>query len=95
MAAMLMPSAASNDIDLAAGENSYTSSCAACHNNGIAGAPKFGVPSDWVVLRAQGMQSLISSVINGKGAMPPKGGAGHLTNADIKNIVGYMLNKSQ
>lgn len=88
-----IPAKANNDFDLTAGKSSYASACGACHNSGIAGAPKLGVAADWTSRKDSGLDALSTSAINGKGAMPAKGGASYLSDADIKNIVGYMLSK--
>ncbi len=81
------------DIDLAAGEKAYGSACGACHNNGVAGAPKLGDAAAWAAPKASGIDASTTAAINGKGAMPPKGGASFLSDDDVKNIVGYMFSK--
>jgi len=82
-----------NTIDLVAGEKAYRGACFACHDTGAAGAPKLGDASAWASRQATGMASLMNSALHGKGAMPPKGGATYLSDGDIKNIVGFMLNQ--
>ncbi len=82
-----------NDIDLAAGEKAYRGACFACHDFGVAGAPKLGDAAAWSARTGLGLDTLTSNAIKGKGAMPPKGGAGYLSDTDIKNIVGFMLSK--
>jgi cytochrome c5 len=37
------------------------------------------------------MEALYAAVIKGKGAMPPKGGAIQLSDADIKASVDYLV----
>ncbi|TWG88150.1 cytochrome c5 [Cupriavidus gilardii J11] len=56
------------------GEEIYKNVCAACHATGAAGAPKFGTPGDWTARLGQGFDGLLKSVLNGKGAMPPRAG---------------------
>lgn len=82
-----------SDVDVAAGEKVYNSVCFACHASGVAGAPKLGNGADWSARKGHGITALTASVIHGKGAMPPKGGAGYLSDDDIKNTVGFMLSK--
>ena len=60
---------------------------AGCHK---AMAPKLGDKKDWQAVAKQGTDALVASVVKGKGAMPPKGGAAALSNADIKAAVEYM-----
>jgi len=80
-----------NDFDLAAGEKAYRGACFACHDFGVAGAPKLGDANAWA--GRTGLDALTANAISGKGAMPPKGGAAYLSDTDIKNIVGFMLSK--
>lgn len=84
---------ASSNVDIAAGDKTYHSVCFACHDTGAAGAPVLGNGAAWAARKGKGIDALAQSAINGKGAMPPRGGAGHLSDADIKNVVGFMLSK--
>ena len=74
------------------GATIYNSVCGACHNSGAAGAPKIDDKGAWAPRLAQGKDALIKSVTNGKGAMPPKGGA-TLSDAEIKGVVEYVMGK--
>jgi cytochrome c5 len=69
----------------------YTQICAACHVAGVANAPKLGDKAAWAPRLAAGVDGLTASVIRGKGAMPPKGGAAAASDADIKAVVAYMV----
>ena len=69
----------------------YTSVCAVCHIAGVANAPKLGDKAAWAPRLAAGVDGLTASVIKGKGAMPPKGGAAAASEAEIKAVVAYML----
>ena len=86
--------AATGPIDIAAGEQIYQSACFACHMTGVAEAPKLDDPAAWEPRLAQGMAGLLQASINGKGAMPPKGGFAHLTEDDLRNAIGFMLDKA-
>ena len=86
--------AAGGAVDIAAGEQIYQSACFACHMTGVAEAPKLDDPAAWEPRLAQGMAGLVQSSINGKGAMPPKGGFAHLTDDDLRNAIGFMLDKA-
>ena len=74
------------------GATIYNRVCGACHNTGAAGAPKIDDKAAWAARLAQGKDGLIKSVTNGKGAMPPKGGAA-LSDDEIKGVVDYVLSK--
>ena len=66
--------------------------CTACHTAGIAGAPKFGNAADWAPRIKTGINALYQSALKGKPpAMPPKGGAIDLPDADVKAAVDYMV----
>ncbi len=82
-------------MDLAKGESVYGMACLACHTTGAAGAPKLGDKAAWASRIAQGMDTLHASAINGKGAMPPKGGRVDLSDADIQAAVVYMVKASE
>jgi len=76
------------------GEEVYNSTCVVCHVSGVANAPKLGDKAAWEPRAAMGVAALVQSVLKGKGAMPPKGGAMTLGDADIENAVRYMLDKA-
>ena len=86
--------AAGSAVDIAAGEKIYQSACFACHMTGVAEAPKLDDPAAWEPRLAQGMAGLLQSSINGKGAMPPKGGFAHLSDDDLRNAIGFMLDEA-
>lgn len=73
------------------GEALYKQACMACHAAGVAGAPKLADKAAWAPRMAAGLDGLTASVIKGKGAMPPKGGAAAASDAEIKAAVAYML----
>jgi cytochrome c5 len=76
------------------GEAVYNKACIACHSTGVAGAPKVGDKAAWEPRLAQGMDTLVSTALKGKGAMPPKGGHSNLSDAEIKAAIEYILGKS-
>ncbi len=80
--------------DLVAGENAYRSACFACHDAGVAGAPKLGDKTAWAPRIAKGPDALLNSVSHGKGAMPPRGGT-TLSDDELRNVVAFMMSKAQ
>ncbi len=78
-----------------AGKNLYNTVCMACHAAGVAGAPKLTDKAAWSARIAQGKAALYNSVLKGKNAMPPKGGAMSAADADIKAAVDYMLSQAK
>jgi cytochrome c5 len=91
VAAVPAAAPASATVAAGAGEALYKQACAVCHTAGVAGAPKFGDKAAWAARVGAGVNGLTASVIKGKGAMPPKGGAGAASDADIRASVEYML----
>ncbi|HEY5900106.1 MAG TPA: c-type cytochrome [Burkholderiales bacterium] len=75
-------------------EEIVKSVCAACHQTGVAGAPKIGDKAAWAPRLKQGLQGLAASAIKGKGGMPPKGGDGSLADDDVARAVAFMANQS-
>lgn len=73
----------------------YNSVCKACHEGGIAGAPKTGDKSAWSARLASGNAALLKSAMNGKNAMPARGGAMDLSDAELKAAVDYLVSKSR
>jgi cytochrome c5 len=94
-AAVAVAAAAPVKADAAAGRKLYEASCSACHAAGVAGAPKFGDKAAWAARASAGVDALTASVLKGKGAMPPKGGAAAATDAEIGAAVQYMLAQSK
>jgi len=84
------PAVASADT----GKKAYDTACIACHDAGIAGAPKFGDKAAWSARVGQGTSVLYDHAIKGfqgkAGVMPPKGGSA-LPDADVKAAVDYMV----
>ncbi|MEF8700808.1 MAG: c-type cytochrome [Candidatus Accumulibacter sp. UW25] len=73
------------------GATVYNSVCMACHASGAAGAPKAGDKAAWAPRIATGTAALVNSAINGKGAMPPKGGGADLTEDEVKAAVEHLV----
>jgi cytochrome c5 len=76
------------------GEEVVKSTCAACHQAGVAGAPKMGDNAQWAPRIKQGLQTLVQTAIKGKGAMPPKGGNTALSDDEVARGVVFMANQS-
>jgi cytochrome c5 len=76
------------------GEAIVKSTCAACHQAGVAKAPKLGDKADWAAHIKHGLSPLVQSAIKGKGAMPPRGGDASLTDAEVTRAVVFMANSA-
>jgi cytochrome c5 len=77
------------------GKAVYDKVCFACHAQGLAGAPKLGDKAAWEPRIKQGMNTLVQSVTQGKGAMPPKAGTPSITDAELRAGVDYMVSQSK
>jgi len=76
-------------------ERTYTQSCAACHNSGAAGAPRFGNSEDWSERLEKGRDVLLESTINGyNNIMPPKGMCFTCSNDELALVLDYILENS-
>ena len=72
------------------GKGVYEKVCVACHAAGVAGAPKFGDKAAWAPRLKQGQEVLYTHALQGFKAMPLKGGAADLPDAQIKAAVDYL-----
>lgn len=79
---------------LLAGGAVYAATCAACHDSGMAGAPKTGDNGAWTARLGQGYDTLLKHAIEGIRAMPAKGGNPDLDNLEVERAVVFMTNKS-
>ncbi len=72
------------------GEEVYKTVCAACHDLGIANAPKFRDAEGWAPRIGKGLDALVASAINGIGTMPARGGA-DVSDEEIRSAVEHMV----
>ncbi len=86
--------AAGSSAVFADGAALYKTACFACHDAGVAGAPKLGDKKLWAPRVGKGIDGLVKTVLTGKGAMPPKGGT-QMTEAQIREVVTFMVSKVQ
>jgi cytochrome c5 len=87
---------ASGPKELQTGEQVYKAVCASCHASGAAGAPKVGDAGAWAPRIGKGYDSLLTSVLKGKGAMPARGGSSpaDVSDYELGRAVVYMANAS-
>ncbi|MFT6153875.1 MAG: cytochrome c5 [Crocinitomicaceae bacterium] len=87
LAAALVISVSANAFNV---ETKYQQACMACHAVGVAGAPKAFDEAAWAPKLALGMGTLVASVTNGKGIMPPMGLCMDCTPDQFKSLITYM-----
>ena len=86
-----MPTAQAAD-----GKSTYKTACFACHDTGVAGAPKIGDKAAWKARIAKGNEKLYENSIKGFSSKPgvvmlPMGGRADLSVPDVKAAVDYMI----
>jgi cytochrome c5 len=77
------------------GKALYDKVCVACHQVSVAGSPRLGDKAAWAPRIQTGVDSLMQSVIKGKGAMPPRGGNPSLSDAEVRAAVEFMVGQSK
>lgn len=87
LAAALIMTGSAQAFDV---EAKYNQACAACHAVGVAGAPKAFDAAAWQPKLATGMNTLVTSVTQGKGAMPPKGLCMDCSAEQFEALIKYM-----
>ena len=68
----------------------YNKSCAVCHAQGVAGAPKTGDTAAWAPRLEKGMDALLATVKNGLNAMPPRGMCFDCSDEEYQELITYM-----
>lgn len=72
-------------------EQVYYFACAQCHQTGLNAAPKYRGSRAWESIIEQGREVVYRNTLEGKGAMPPRGGKPELTEEQVKMAVDYMV----
>ena len=79
---------------LQSGEAVYKMVCAACHDSGAAGAPKFADAAGWGPRIAQGYDKVLAHAMTGLNAMPAKGGNPDLDDVEVARAVVHLANSA-
>lgn len=74
------------------GQQVFEAQCTACHTSGAAGAPKVGDTAAWAPRIKTGYDTLLNSVLKGKGNMGAQGG-GDFSDFEIARAVVYLSNQ--
>ena len=75
-------------------ETIYRNVCAACHANGVNGAPRLGNSAAWQARLQPGIEILVKHTIDGYRGSPPKGGCKNCTDAELRATLRYILSQS-
>lgn len=68
----------------------YQRSCQACHSKASSAAPLVGDEAAWQPRLEQGMDTLLTHVVEGFGGMPPYGLCMDCSAADFERLIGFM-----
>lgn len=87
-----MPTAVADAGSARTGEAVYDQFCGACHTGGVLNAPKKGDADAWEsrLAAAGSFDDLVTSAINGVGAMPANGTCGDCSREEIHVAVEFM-----
>ncbi len=75
------------------GEELVKTVCMACHQAGVAKAPKLGDKGEWAGPIKRGLGEMLKTVIAGKGAMPPRAGS-DATDFELTRAIVFMANQA-
>lgn len=74
----------------------YNRSCVSCHSMGAAGAPRLGDKTAWAPRIAKGRDALLQSVLHGvPPGMPAKGLCTTCSDDELRQVIAYMISKSE
>lgn len=68
--------------------------CAACHAQGVNGAPRIGDEKAWAARASQGLSTLTAHALKGIRDMPAHGGNMALSDIEIERAITHMVNES-
>ena len=78
------------------GKAVYQRYCYACHQAGIADAPKLGDKDAWATRLTKSRAELLDNVIRGMApGMPPRAGCGTCTDEELEAAVDFMVLRVQ
>ena len=85
-----------SEVEAHPGKAIYQRYCYACHQAGIADAPKFGDKEAWAPRLAQSRTELVDNVMRGMPpGMPPRGACAACTDEALEAAVDYMVLRAQ
>ncbi len=81
-----------------AGRKIFNEFCATCHNQQPIiniHAPRIGDKKIWQALSKQGLSTLLKVTIDGRGAMPARGGCFECSDQQLTETIQYILKQSE
>lgn len=95
MMAGLAAIASNANSEARSGKSIYNVSCIACHDYGVAGAPKMGDVAAWASRLEQGIETVYANAINGIRGMPARGLCMDCSDDEIMASIDYIIENSQ
>ncbi len=83
------------EVESLPGQKTYEATCSICHATSDMGAPAVGDRKAWISILNKGIDKVYVNGIDGINGMPPKGGNMSLTEAEMKEVIDYMVNASK
>ena len=84
------------DVQDHPGKAVYQRYCYACHQAGIADAPKLGDKDAWATRLTKSRAELVENVIRGMApGMPPRAGCGTCTDEELEAAIDFMVLRVQ
>lgn len=84
---------ATTAVAATSGKDVYKAACFACHETGVARAPRLGDKQEWSFRLNYGMDTLYRSALQGRGGMPAMGGHPEFSDDEIRAAVDYMVSQ--
>jgi len=75
-------------------EDIVKTACLACHQAGVANAPRIGDKAAWGPRIKTGLNGMLAVAAKGRGAMPPRGGVADLSDLELARAIVVMANQS-
>ena len=90
------PTLAEQPLPVEDGQRIYQQPFVVCHGDGVGGAPKPGVASDWEYRLSFGVEEVYLNAIEGLGPpMPPRGLCTDCSDAQVRAVVDFMIEDLQ
>lgn len=94
LAAAMWPASANAQRRERSGQEVVERVCAACHAQGLNGAPRVGDVKAWAPRASQGLSTLTAHALTGIRNMPAHGGAADVSDIEIERAITHMVNQS-
>ena len=94
LAAAMWPGSAHAQRRERSGQEVTERVCAACHAQGLNGAPRVGDVKAWAPRASQGLSTLTAHALTGIRDMPAHGGAAEVSDIEIERAITHMVNQS-